>query len=93
MLFFLLYLHKQLNLEIMRKYYWTTKTGQKIDVDLMGENHLRNTLKMIIRNIEKAEAKEREIRKTRFELNGDIAQDHFDQMTLAEYEDVMRYGF
>lgn len=77
----------------MRKYYWTTKSGQKIDVDLMGENHLRNTLKMIIRNIEKAEAKERESKKTRFELRGDIAQDHFDQMSLAEYEDVMRYGF
>ena len=77
----------------MRKYYWTTKTGQKIDVDLMGENHLRNTLKMILRNIENAEAKEREIRKTRFEFNGDIAQDHYDQMSLAEYEDAMRYGF
>lgn len=77
----------------MRKYYWTTKSGQKIDVDLMGENHLRNTLKMIIRNIEKAEAKERESKKIRFELRGDIAQDHFDQMSLAEYEDVMRYGF
>lgn len=77
----------------MRKYYWTTKSGQKIDVDLMDENHLRNTLKMIIRNIEKAEAKERESKKTRFELRGDIAQDHFDQMSLAEYEDVMRYGF
>ena len=77
----------------MKKYYWTTKSGQKIDVDLMGENHLRNTLKMIIRNIEKAEAKERESKKTRFELRGDIAQDHFDQMSLAEYEDVMRYGF
>ncbi len=77
----------------MRKYYWTTKSGQNIDVDLMDENHLRNTLKMIIRNIEKAEAKERESKKTRFELRGDIAQDHFDQMSLAEYEDVMRYGF
>jgi hypothetical protein len=77
----------------MKKYYWTMKNGQKIDIDLMDENHLRNTLKMILRNIERAEAKEREIRKTRFELNGDIAQDHYDQMTLAEYEDVMRYGF
>jgi hypothetical protein len=77
----------------MKKYYWTMKNGQKIDIDLMDENHLRNTLKMILRNIENAEAKEREIRKTRFKLNGDIAQDHYDQMTLAEYEDVMRYGF
>ena len=77
----------------MRKYYWTTKTGQKIDVDLMDENHLRNTLKMILRNIENAEAKEREIRKTRFELNGDIAQDHYDQMMLVEYQEIMYYQF
>lgn len=77
----------------MKKYYWTMKNGQKIDVDLMDENHLRNTLKMILRNIENAEAKEREIRKTRFKLNGDIAQDHYDQMMLAEYQDIMEYGF
>lgn len=77
----------------MKKYYWTMKNGQKIDIDLMDENHLRNTLKMIMRNIENAEAKEREIRKTRFKLNGDIAQDHYDQMTLSEYQDVMDYKF
>ena len=77
----------------MKKYYWTMKNGQKIDVDLMDENHLRNTLKMILRNIENAEAKEREIRKTRFKLNSDIAQDHYDQMMLAEYQDIMEYGF
>ena len=77
----------------MKKYYWTMKNGQKIDVDLMDENHLRNTLKMILRNIENAEAKERAVRKTRFELNGDIAQDHYDQMMLAEYQDIMEYGF
>ena len=77
----------------MKKYYWTMKNGQKIDVDLMDENHLRNTLKMILRNIENAEAKEREIRKTRFKLNGDIAQDHYDQMMLAEYQEIMEYGF
>jgi len=32
------------------KIYWTTKSGKKIDVDEMTEDHLRNTLKMIIRN-------------------------------------------
>lgn len=77
----------------MKKYYWTMKNGQKIDVDLMDENHLRNTLKMILRNIENAGAKERAVRKTRFKLNGDIAQDHYDQMMLAEYQDIMEYGF
>lgn len=35
------------------KYYWTTKDGRKIDVDEMDIDHLRNTLKMILRNINK----------------------------------------
>ena len=30
--------------------YWTTKDGRKIDVDRMCVNHLRHTLKMIIRS-------------------------------------------
>lgn len=34
----------------MEKLYWTTKSGKKIDVDEMSENHLRNVLKMIIRS-------------------------------------------
>jgi hypothetical protein len=38
-----------LNLKTM-KYYWTMKDGKKIDVDNMTESHLRNVLKMILRN-------------------------------------------
>ena len=39
------------------KYYWTTKDGRKIDVDDMDVNHLRNTLKMILRNIQNKKVK------------------------------------
>ena len=39
------------------KYYWTTKDGTKIDVDEMSTEHLRNTLKMILRNIDNAKSK------------------------------------
>lgn len=39
------------------KYYWTTKDGTKIDVDEMSTAHLRNTLKMILRNIDNAKSK------------------------------------
>lgn len=35
-----------------RKYYWAMKNGKKVDVDDMTEDHLRNVLKMIIRNKE-----------------------------------------
>lgn len=31
------------------KYFWTMKNGEKINVDDMTENHLRNVLKLIIR--------------------------------------------
>lgn len=33
----------------MEKVYWKTKYGKKIDVDEMSIQHLKNTLKMIIR--------------------------------------------
>jgi hypothetical protein len=36
--------------------YWTMKNGKKISVDDMDINHLRNTLKMIIRNVNKKDA-------------------------------------
>ena len=42
----------------MEKIYWTMKDGQKIDVDKMTESHLRNTLKMILRNRENRERSE-----------------------------------
>ena len=51
--------------------YWKMRNGRLISVDDMDINHLRNVLKMIIRNREKAiQAKP----KVEFKLNGDIAQ-------------------
>ncbi len=47
--------------------YWKKKNGDLISIDDMDENHLRNTLKMIVRNNAK--------KKQEFELNGDIAND------------------
>ena len=31
------------------KIYWTMKNGEKIDIDQMTESHLRNTLRLIIK--------------------------------------------
>jgi len=39
------------------KYYWTTKDGTKVDVDEMSTDHLRNALKMILRNLDNARSK------------------------------------
>jgi hypothetical protein len=38
----------------MKHYYWTTKDGNKINVDDMSEEHLRNVLKLLIRRQEKS---------------------------------------
>ena len=61
----------------MKNYYWTMKDGKKINVDNMDITHLRNTLKMILRNIEAQKAliaQEASRKKHHIELNGDMAQ-------------------
>jgi hypothetical protein len=64
-----------------KTYYWTTRAGEKINVDDMDLNHLRNALKMIIRNVENKP------KRINFTLNGDIANDFNDQMEEYEYYD------
>lgn len=68
----------------METIYWTMKNGQKINVDDMDENHLRNTLKLIIKTA-KAKAKAKQTAETKFRLHGDIAQDHLEQMEEQYY--------
>ena len=71
------------------KEYWITRNGDKIDVDTMDITHLRNTLKMIIRNkeivfenlIKNAEP----IVKPKFQIHGDIAQNFLEQMLEEDY--------
>lgn len=47
--------------------YWKQKNGDLISIDLMDVDHLRNVLKMIIRNNNN--------KKQAFKLNGDAAND------------------
>jgi hypothetical protein len=68
--------------------YWTMKNGQKISVDDMDIQHLRNTLKMIIRNIEKAKSKKSQ---AKFEIHGEIAQDIIAQGMMDELCDDETY--
>ena len=72
-----------------KDYYWTMKNGQKINVDDMDLQHLRNTLKMILRRVESLEQKAKA--KPKFELRGEIAQDHVAQMEDADYFDEVSY--
>ena len=67
----------------MEKTYWTMKNGQKIDVDAMDVQHLRNTLKMIIRNQVRVQAAAPI--KPKFEIHGEIAQNFIEQMLEEDY--------
>ena len=65
---------------------WKMRNGRLISVDDMDINHLRNVLKMIIRNnyrVQVVQAKP----KVEFKLNGDIAQSFFNDMQDAEFEE------
>jgi len=58
------------------KVYWTMKDGQKISVDDMDEQHVRNSLKMVLRKLAKAKAelKTKSVKSKRVTLNGEMAQ-------------------
>lgn len=62
----------------MEKVYWTMKNGQKIDVDQMDIQHLRNTLKMLIR----AKRAQSTPVKPKFEIHGEIASEFADMAKL-----------
>lgn len=64
------------------KVYWKQADGRLISVDDMDINHLRNTLKMIIRNRQKVV-----VTKPKFTLNGDMAQEFNDSQSEADYWD------
>ena len=61
--------------------YWKMRNGELISIDDMDINHLRNTLKMIIRNSQKRVEKHKS-----FELKGDMAQE-FHESYLSDEDD------
>lgn len=63
-------------------YYWVTREGESINVDDMDITHLRNTLKMIIRNNQPKQKK-----KIEFTLNGDMANQFNEQQEEMEYDE------
>lgn len=67
--------------------YWTMSNGQKIDVDDMDTNHLRNTLKMLIRNIEAINI--RRATRREFVVNGEMAQEHADNYDVYRATGVL----
>ena len=70
------------------KCYWTTKDGTSIDVDDMSINHLRNVLKMILRNIESAKSKPKPLGNIESRFLEDQVQDEYEHQydEWEEYE-------
>lgn len=65
-----------------KTYYWVTREGESINVDDMDIKHLRNTLKMIIRNNQPKQKKRIE-----FTINGDMANQFNEQQEEMEYDE------
>ena len=74
-------------------YYWKQKNGKLISVDDMTEDHLKNVLKLIIRNSQLIEQKKKT---NEFTLNGEIAQmmnDMYEDDELYDDYDYQHYQF
>lgn len=71
----------------METVYWKMRNGELISVDDMSADHLRNVLKMLIRNQRRIDAKSSEIHSLsqKFTLNGEIAQYIQDLFVEREY--------
>lgn len=67
--------------------YWKMRNGELISVDDMDINHLRNALKMVIRNQRRidAESSKKHSLSQKFTLNGEIAQYMQDLFVEREY--------
>jgi len=58
--------------------YWKQRNGELISIDNMDINHLRNVLKMIVKNSNKHKVQQKEAKQ--FQLNGDAANMFNDDM-------------
>jgi len=72
--------------------YWKMRNGKLISVDEMDINHLRNTLKMILRNREKALQQVKSKSKVEFKLNGDMANEFHNSFMSDEDDDRFEEG-
>jgi len=65
--------------------YWKMRNGELISIDNMDINHLRNVLKMIVKNSNKHKTQIL-AKKQEFKLNGDMAQ-QFNESSLSDADD------
>jgi len=74
-----------------KKVYWKQRNGELIDIDDMDINHLRNTLKLVLRNRETVIKQIFKSKTNYFTLHGDMANE-FNETHLSD-EDDDRFEF
>lgn len=76
------------------KVYWKMRNGNLISVDDMDIEHLRNTLKLVLRNRETVIKRIVESKsKHKFKLQGDMANEfNRSQDENEEYDDSLLHG-
>ncbi len=75
------------------KVYWKMRDGNLISVDDMDEEHLRNTLKLVLRNRETVIKRIVESKnKRKFKLQGDMANEfNSSQYENDEYDESLMH--
>ncbi len=67
------------------KVFWTMRNGEKIDIDEMDVNHLRNSLKLVARAIDnQKKIKQKQIKNKSI---GNIENNFQEQMIQEDYYD------
>lgn len=68
------------------------RNGELIDVDTMDINHLRNTLKLVLRNRETVVKRILKSKRTNFKLHGDMANEfNSSQYENDEYDESLMH--
>ena len=72
------------------KVYWKQRNGELIDIDDMDINHLRNTLKLVLRNRETVIKQIFKSKTNYFTLHGDMANEfNSSQEENDEYDESL----
>jgi hypothetical protein len=75
------------------KVYWKMRNGELIDVDTMDIQHLRNTLKLVLRNRQIVVKQILKSKRTNFMLHGDMANEfNSSQYDNNEIDDSLLHG-
>ena len=72
------------------KVYWKQRNGELIDIDDMDINHLRNTLKLVLRNRQTVIKQIFKSKTNYFTLHGDMANEfNSSQQENDEYDESL----